>query len=204
MKKQNKMIIKKWWFWLIIIVILFIALFNKTELKNEEINNNLEIENVSNTNIEQEKNNEYAEDIVINNFIKNFKSVSSYQLTDIKMGNINTKYFVNINGQYCELLNATDNEANYFEIIINGGNEKDDVDKISNVYKEVIKSLDSTITEAQINDTIVEYINSNTKLTTFSINDKINVTYYPCIEMSYGNSDCRIEITTTVYNENIN
>ena len=120
------------------------------------------------------------------------------------MGNINTKYFVNINGQYCELLNATDNEANYFEIIINGGNEKDDVDKISNVYKEVIKSLDSTITETQINDTIVEYINSNTKLTTFSINDKINVTYYPCIEMSYGNSDCRIEITTTVYNENIN
>ena len=90
--------------------------------------------------------------------------------------------------------------AFYFEIIINGGNQKDDVDKIVNVYKEVIKTLDSTIMESQINDTVSTYISSQNVSTTFNISDTITVTFYPSVSLSYGNSDCRIEITTTNYN----
>ena len=59
-------------------------------------------------------------------------------------------------------------EANYFEIIINGGNQKDDIDK--------------------------------TVPTTFSISDKIIVKFYPSVSLSKESSDCRIEITTTIYN----
>lgn len=189
----------KWWFWIAIILLLIILLFIGTDAQNEEMNNGNNLENLNISNIatnQKEKNSEYADDIVINNFIRDFKTVSSYELTNVQKGNIRTKYFVNINGQYCQLLNATDSEANYFEIIINGGKQKDDVDKIIDVYKEVIKTLDSTIMESQIDDTVSTYISSQNVSTTFNINDKIIVKFYPSISLSYGNSDCRIEITT--------
>lgn len=193
----------KWWFWIAIILLLIILLFIGTDAQNEEMNNGNNLENLNISNIatnQKEKNSEYADDIVISNFIRDFKTVSSYELTNVQKGNIRTKYFVNINGQYCQLLNATDSEANYFEIIINGGKQKDDVDKIIDVYKEVIKTLDSTIMESQIDDTVSTYISSQNVSTTFNINDKIIVKFYPSISLSYGNSDCRIEITTTNYN----
>lgn len=204
MENKDEKIWKKWWFWVAIILLLIILSFIGTDVQNQEMNNsnnNLENLNVSNiiTN-QEEKANEYADDIVINNFIRDFKTVSNYEVTNVQKGNIRTKYFVNINGQYCQLLNATDSEANYFEIIINGGNQKDDVDKIVNVYKEVIKTLDSTIMESQINDTVSTYISSQNVSTTFNISDTITVTFYPSVSLSYGNSDCRIEITTTNYN----
>ena len=204
MESNNKKIWKKWWFWTIIIVILIIVSFFGIELQNEEKNNsndNLKNPNDLNIVINQEDiNNEYVDDTVVNNFIKNFKAVSNYELTDIQKGNIRTKYFVNINGQYCQLLNAINAETNYFEIIINGENQENDIDKIVNVYKEVIKSLDSTITAAQINDTISKYITAKTTSTTFNINDKITVNFYPSVSLSYGNTDCSIEIITTIYN----
>ena len=177
--------------------------FYETEGQKEGTNNsnNIKNTNISNSTINQEqKDKKYADDTIINNFIKNFKTVSNYNLNDIRKGNIRTKYFVNINGQYCQLLNAIDSEANYFEIIINGGNQKDDIDKTVVVYKEVIKSLDSTITDTKINDTISTYINNKTVPTTFSISDKIIVKFYPSVSLSKESSDCRIEITTTIYN----
>ena len=204
MESNNEKIWKKWCFWVVIIVILIIVSFGGMEIQNEEKNNsndNLENSNDLNAVINQEDIiNEYVDDTVVNNFIKNFKAISNYELTDIRKGNIRTKYFVNINGQYCQLLNAINEEANCFEIIIDGGNQENDVDKIVNVYKEVIKSLDSTITETQINDTIYKYITAKTTSTTFNINDKITVLFYPSVSLSYGNTDCRIEIITTIYN----
>ena len=204
MESNNEKIWKKWCFWVVIIVILIIVSFGGMEIQNEEKNNsndNLENSNDLNAVINQEDIiNEYVDDTVVNNFIKNFKAISNYELTDIRKGNIRTKYFVNINGQYCQLLNAINEEANCFEIIIDGGNQENDVDKIVNVYKEVIKSLDSTITETQINDTIYKYITAKTTSTTFNINDKITVHFYPSVSLSYGNTDCRIEIITTIYN----
>ena len=169
--KSKKKVWKKWWFWLMIIIILILAFFYETEGQKEGTNNsnNIKNTNISNSTINQEqKDKKYAEDTIINNFIKNFKTVSNYNLNDIRKGNIRTKYFVNINGQYCQLLNAIDSEANYFEIIINGGNQKDDIDK--------------------------------TVPTTFSISDKIIVKFYPSVSLSKESSDCRIEITTTIYN----
>lgn len=144
--------------------------------------------------------NEYAEDDIVNTFIKDFKAASSYELTNIKKGNIKTKYFVHINNQYCELINATDNQANYFSITINGGNQDNDVDKIINIYREVIKSLDSSITDDMLNETISTYMTSSNEKKEFSINDKISVTFFPIKKLSYGNTDCRIEIITTKYN----
>lgn len=150
--------------------------------------------------VEKTQVNKYAEDDIVNQFVTDFKTTSNYELTNIKKGNIKTKYFVYINNQYCELLNAT-NQANYFSIIIHGGNHTDDVDKIVNVYKDIIKTLDKSITENQINETISTYIKSDTNTRAFTIGEKISVSFYPIKSLSYGDTNCRIEITTTKYND---
>lgn len=199
MDKKDEKVWKKWWFWIMIILIIMILPFFG---KNTDTNNynqvSSEIQTVNTDKNEEIIENEYAEDDLINKFIKDFEDTSSYEITDIKKGNIRTKYFAYINGQYCEFLNSTENTANCFNITIYGGNEEEDINKIVNVYKEVIKTLDSTISETYINDTIMEHIKDPSN--SYNINDSINVKLYPITELSYGKSDCRIEISTTIYN----
>lgn len=198
MEKIDKKIWEKWWFWVIVILLIIVFLFAGTNTENENTNQtNKEIKNVNAGINEEIKENEYAEDDLVNKFIKDFKTTSSYELSDIKKGNIRTKYFAYINGQYCEFLNATESLDNCFKITIYGGNENEDVDKIINVYKEVIKTLDSTISETHINDKMMEHIKNPSS--SYNINDNITVKLYPIVELSYGKSDCRIEITT-IYN----
>lgn len=165
---------------------------------------NIDTDNINKPNINEENlynnektENKYVEDNVINKFFENFKATSNYELTNITKGNIKTKYFAYINGQYCEFRNYTNSSSNNFEIIY-GGNESIDVEKIVAVYNDVIKTLDSTISDTDISNMIMEHIKNSSN--SFNINNNITVKYYPIVELSYGKSNCRIEITTTVYN----
>lgn len=200
MENSNKIIWKKWWLWAIVILLIIIILYNITNIEEDNINQNNNEKNINaSTNEEIEvQENEYAEDDIVNSFIKDFKSTSSYELTDIEKGNIRTKYFANINGQYCEFLNSTKNLANCFAITIYGGNKNEDINKIVNVYKEVIKTLDSTISETDIDNLMMKHIKNPSS--SFNITEDITVKLYPIVDLSYGKSDCRIEITTTIYN----
>lgn len=200
MEMSDKKIWKKWWIGAIFILLIITAPFIKTNTENNNSNqiNNNEIKSVSSSVNEEIKENKYVEDDLVNKFIEDFKSTSNYELTDIKNGNIRTKYYAYIDGQYCEFLNATENLANYFKITIYGGNQKEDINKIINVYKEVIKTLDPTIPETSINDTVMEHIQNQSS--SYNLSDSIYVTVYPIIELSYGKSNCRIEISTTLYN----
>lgn len=195
MENKDEKIWKKWWFWGIILLIFILCNVNQNTSDDIEKNNDLNLSNEI-----KEENIKYADDEVINEFITQFKKISNYELTNIERGNIRTKYFVNINGQYCQLLNATDSSAEYFEIIIYGGNKEDDVDKIAKVYKEIIKTLDSRITDNEIDSTIINNINSRATTTSFEINDDIKVFFSPSVSLSWGMTDCEIEIKTTIYN----
>ena len=198
MKKQEMW--KKWWFWVVVVLIFSLLSFigtDETDNKKENTNSNNNQNNAEIVNPE-EKENEYAEDNIVNEFIKQFKTTSNYELTDIEKGNIRTKYFAHINGQSCELLNATGTTANYFQITIYGGNNDGDIDKIIKVYEEVIKTLDPTISKTQIDSTMSEH--RKNPATSYNISDSITVKLYPIVELSWGKSDCRIEITTTLYN----
>ena len=199
---KSKKIWQQWWFWGAIVLLFIIVPSDKSDKTNEKLNdtNNKKEETETSNDIvnEEIRSNEYADDDVINKFISDFKSTSNYELTDIKKGNIRTKYFAYINGQYCEFLNAIESQANYFQIIIYGGNKTEDIDKIVSVYKEVIKTLDSTISETHINNTMEEHIKNPAN--SYNINDNITVKFFPIVELSWGKSECRIEITTTIYN----
>lgn len=190
-KKKKIIIIATMW-----ILFLVIAYTNPSEkTQNTELNNKNSQNQIETINEEK-----LADDLVVNEFIKSFKNNSTMELTDIEKGNISTKYFVHINGKYTELLNATNQSANYFHIVINGnGNTKEEIENITKVYKEIVKVLDSTISDEKINETIEEHIKPEEATRDFEINENISVKYYPL--SGVGGHDCRIEIDTKKYNK---
>ena len=142
----------------------------------------------------------YAEDTVVNRFITEFNNNSGYDFTDIRKGNIKTKYFAYANDCYVEILNANGAYAECFSVSINGGKETSDRDRMFAVFKQVVKTLDKSITDAQINSAI-EYLESQQYMVSdYKISDSVTVeTYVPILEVSY-NKACRIDVISTNYN----
>ena len=143
----------------------------------------------------------YAEDSVVNCFIAEFNNNAGYDFSDIRKGNIKTKYYAYANNCYVEILNANDAYAKFFSVSINGGKETSDRDRMFAVFKQVVKTLDSSITDAQINSAI-EYLKSQQYMVSdYKISNSVTVeTYKPIVELSYGKSDCRIDVTSSNYN----
>lgn len=142
----------------------------------------------------------YAEDTVVNRFITEFNDKSGYDFSDIRKGNIRTKYYAYANECYVEILNANDAYAECFSVSINGGKETSDRDKMFAVFKQVLKTLDKSITDAQINSAI-EYLESQQYMVSdYKISNSVTVeTYVPIVELSYGKSDCRIDVISSNY-----
>ena len=143
----------------------------------------------------------YAEDSVVNRFIAEFNNNVGYDFSDIRKGNIKTKYYAYANNCYVEILNANDAYAECFSVSINGGKETSDRDRMFAVFKQVVKTLDSSITDAQINSAI-EYLKSQQYMVSdYKISNSVTVeTYKPIVELSYGKSDCRIDVISSNYN----
>ena len=141
----------------------------------------------------------YAEDIVVNRFIIEFNSISGHMLSDIEKGNIRTKYYAYANECYVEMINANDEYAKCFSVSINGGKEINDRDRMFGVFKQVVKTLDHSISEEQINSTI-EYLKSQQyMISDYKINEYVTVeTYVPILEATHSKS-CRIDVISTNY-----
>lgn len=139
--------------------------------------------------------NTYASDDVVNRFIDEFNKYSDFEMSNIAKGNIRTKFFAYANDCYIEMINANTASAKCFSISINGGKETSDRTKILEVATNVIKVLDPSIDDNKIAQTITyledeKYIVSDYKIT----EDVLVETYVPIVELSYGKSDCRIDI----------
>lgn len=143
--------------------------------------------------------NAYAEDTVVNRFISEFNDKSKYEITDIRKGNIRTKYFGYANGRYLEMINANGAGANAFCLTINGGKEISDKQTMYEVFKEAVKILDPTVTDAMIDSALAEFDDRDVLIEGYSIGDTITVTYVPTKELSYGKNDCRIDISALNY-----
>lgn len=142
----------------------------------------------------------YAEDEVVNRFISEFNEKNKYEITDISKGNIRTKFFAFANDCYIEMINANDAVAECFSISINGGKEISERDKMFDVFAETIKVLDPSVTEEKIAE-VVNYLEAEQYMVSdYVISDKVTVeTYVPIVELSYGKSDCRIDVISGDY-----
>lgn len=142
----------------------------------------------------------YAEDEVVNRFISEFNEKTKYEMTDISKGNIRTKFFAYANNCYVEMINANDATAECFSISINGGKEISERDEMFDVFAETIKVLDPSVTEEKITE-VVNYLKAEQYMVSaYVVSDKVTVeTYVPIVELSYGKSDCRIDVISGDY-----
>lgn len=142
----------------------------------------------------------YAEDEVVNRFISEFNEKTKYEMTDISIGNIRTKFFAYANNCYIEMINANDAAAECFSISINGGKEISERDEMFDVFAETIKVLDPSVTEEKITE-VVNYLKAEQYMVSaYVVSDKVTVeTYVPIVELSYGKSDCRIDVISSDY-----
>ena len=66
------------------------------------------------------------------------------------------------------------------------------------VFKETIKVFDNTISEEEINNTIMEMKEKNV-LSDCKIGKHITLTYVPTVELSHGENTSRIDISVDNY-----
>ena len=219
--KKKKPIYKKWWFWVIIAIVVigiiggsngdeetptdtsagsFIAQSND-DANSSTTDNNSTKDNDIVTSTEASSDNSstvettYASDDVVNRFINEFNKYSDFEMSDIRKGNIRTKFFAYANDCYVEMINANDAAAECFSISINGGKETTDRTKMLEVAADVIKVLDFSISDDKIAQTITYLEGEQYMVNDYKITEDVLVeTYVPIVELSYGKSDCRIDI----------
>ncbi|MBQ6818015.1 MAG: hypothetical protein IJP35_00200 [Clostridia bacterium] len=142
----------------------------------------------------------YASDKLVNRFINEFNDYSNFEMGEITKGNIRTKFFAYANDCYIEMINANDATAECFSISINGGKEITERDKMFKVATDVIKVLDPTIDDSKIIQVITYLESEEYMVSDYKITDNVIVkTYVPIVELSYGKSDCRIDIISNDY-----
>lgn len=217
--KKKKPIHKKWWFWVIIAVVAIGIIGGSTgddetpadndtgssitqssdDSTTDNKDNNLNGESTSSTesssNNSKPVENTYASDDVVNRFINEFNKYSDFDMSNISKGNIRTKFFAYANDCYVEMINANDAAAECFSISINGGKETTDRTKMLEVAADVIKVLDPSIDDSKIAQTITHLEGEQYMVNDYKITEDVLVeTYVPIVELSYGKSDCRIDI----------
>ena len=98
------------------------------------------------------------------------------------------------------MINANDAAAECFSISINGGKETTDRTKMLEVAADVIKVLDPSIDDNKIAQTITHLEGEQYMVNDYKITEDVLVeTYVPIVELSYGKSDCRVDIISKNY-----
>ena len=144
---------------------------------------------------ELEESFQYAEDELINKFINEYNAIAQYQMQDISKGNIRTKYHGNANGCWIEMINATEAAAEAFTISINAGNSEGANEKAFSVFADMAKVFDPQLTDEKISSAIALMENDEK----YDLSDEFTVVYSPSVEVSWGKTDYKIEITAKNY-----
>ncbi len=155
--------------------------------------------NAENDNKEEKSDSEtnYAEDELVDKFITDYNSIAKYEITDIEKGNIRTKYFGVTNGCYTEMINSTGAAAGYFWVSIGCGTTDDMTDKMIEVFPDVIRALDSSVSDDEIQNVISEISETNKLVDNTTIGKSINLKFYPFVEDLKGTAKFRMEIEYT-------
>lgn len=141
----------------------------------------------------------YADDPVVNRFINEYNALyPDDQIIEAERGNIRTKYFVTIGGQYTELLNANDNAAESFVVKINAGNTDADKEPLLKAFAKVAVILEPDMDDATLQAGIKELTGDNT-MKTITMGKTLEVTYVPSVKLSYGRNNYRIDIDAKNY-----
>lgn len=148
--------------------------------------------------IEQTMTSSYVKDPIINRFITEFNDVSPEPLTNIKNGNIRTKFYGYAFGIGMEMINANDAVAEAFCLSIPGGQTEDGKQAMFELFRISAKILDLKITDEMLDKAIREFETRNVMIENYEL-ASLNITYIPLKKLSYGMSNCRIDINASNY-----
>lgn len=171
----------------LIAICIFTLVSCKFSKVNEDQNvkkgiNNEKINSTKNTSEDKPK---YAEDEVVNNFIKNYNSLSNSPIINIEKGNIRTKYFGETYGYLIEMLNANDTNKIVLTINKTEKNENIGMEGMKEVFNDAIKVIIPDISEEDINNYFDNLIN-NEYMVTEEVFNQIEILFVPDKELSYG------------------
>ena len=118
-------------------------------------------------------------------------------MINIRQGNIRTKYLASANDCYIEMINS----SNGFNISINGGTTEETKHKMFSDVVEMIKVLEPSLSDEKIDSIINQISNEKYMVKNQNISQNIIIeTYVPIVELSYGKSDCRVDLVVYNYN----
>ena len=183
---------------LIIIVISLTSCSFSTSNDASIVEDNNTVTNSTNSSL-KDKSEEtlYASDEVINGFISSFNNSAQTKMINIRQGNIRTKYLASANDCYIEMINS----SNGFYISINGGTTEETKHKMFSVVVEMIKVLEPSLSDEKIDSIINQISNEKYMVKNQNISPNIIIeTYVPIVELSYGKSDCRVDLVVYNYN----
>lgn len=103
----------------------------------------------SNETINTEEEPIFVEDIVVNQFIIDYNSITNSPITEISEGNIKTKYYFKTYGFRTEIINANSAEAGYTSVSING-NMDSHVPEMRDAFHDVVKTLSPDLSDEEI------------------------------------------------------
>ena len=145
--------------------------------------------------------NQYSEDDKVNQFITEYNAISRYEMTDFSKGNIKQKMFGSTNECYVEMLNPASTSGYSFMVTINGGNNEEITEKMNEVFSDFIHTLDNSISDEQIEETITTFKDDPTSRKGYKLGDDLTIDYYPLVFDDDGSwlSNSRIEISSLTY-----
>ena len=184
--------------YLLSILVLF-SLFLDTGCEETKISEETNKQTIQET-TEEIKENKYAEDDTVNKFITLYNSSSSNRMEQIEKGNIRTKYYGHILGHSVEMINANSATAGYFSISINGSNVESDEDIIIEIYKDIVRIVDNSISDEKVEESANMMKNSSTMIENYEVTENIKITYIPVIQLSKNKTNCRIDVQAYNFN----
>lgn len=135
----------------------------------------------------------YAEDDVVNQFIADYNSISQSQFTDIKKGNIRTKYFAYSYGYYCELLNSSATKKIHISITETNENADLGVSGMRDIFHDIAITIDPTLSDEEVYDHF-DALHSDGYMKEGDVLGSMVILFVPDKDLSGGHSRGHIEI----------
>lgn len=140
----------------------------------------------------------FEKDALDNQLIEDLVS-AGMTVDNIENGNIKTKCLCDIDGCYTEIIDTLDAYADYnISISINAGTTKEERDHMIDTSKKVVKVLEPSLSEDEINSFYERIISDKATIDDEQLlGGSIHMSYFP---FKYGEYDGRIDIESYNYN----
>lgn len=140
----------------------------------------------------QEETLKYAEDEVVDTFIRNYNSFSDSPFEHIEKGNIRTKYHGETYGYWVEMLDAADTNKIVVTIDKTDKNRNLGMEGMKEVFHDAIQAIIPDVSVEEIND-YFDHLVSNEYMVTEEAFNQLEILFVPDTERSSGHIQIRYE-----------